>query len=93
MREDRAELKGKIHFLEKERAAQELRIVSQNSHLQSLLQSIKHLKDQINEVVVVINMSDYLLCLEKKLSMNKIFRTKKITRIKNRVFKMATRRN
>lgn len=50
MREDKAELRARIHLLEKERSSQELRVAAQNAHLQALLQSIHHLQAQITEV-------------------------------------------
>lgn len=50
MREDKAELRARIHLLEKERSGQELRVAAQNAQLQALLQSIHHLQTQINEV-------------------------------------------
>lgn len=51
MREDKAELRAKVHLLEKERSSQELRVAAQNAHLQALLQSVHHLQAQINEVI------------------------------------------
>lgn len=50
MREDKAELRARVHLLEKERSSQELRVATQNAHLQALLQSVHHLQAQINEV-------------------------------------------
>lgn len=61
MREDKAELRARIHLLEKERRSQDLRVAAQNAQLQALLQSIHHLQLQIMEVCINQSMVGNLL--------------------------------
>lgn len=52
MREDKADLRARLYLLEKERAALELRLSSQDTQRQAQAASIMHLQSQLQELEV-----------------------------------------
>ena len=61
MREEKADLRGKVYIMEKEKKSLELTIGSMNAQEMALKTHIQHLQDELeNQELLVIN----LICLE-----------------------------